>query len=214
MNNALVYGATGLIGLELTNQLLNHPGYGKVRILLRKKIDLEHKKLEQFVYDFEQPEPDLVQGDHIFCALGTTIKNAGSKARFRQIDHDFVIETAKYAHQNGATLFSLVSAIGADENSRFFYNKVKGMLEKELSTIAFESLHIARPSLLLGKRNEYRFLESISQKLMPLFSGLTPKRMRAIRGVDVAKAMILYANSSKPGKHIISNEQLLDLSAE
>lgn len=122
---ALVAGATGLIGHQLVNQLLQSDFYSEVRVLVRKPTNKQAPKLIEILYDYNQPDLSQVQGDDVFCCLGTTMKKAGSKEAFIQVDHDYPLQIARAAKQNGAMQYLIVTAMGADPSSSFFYNRVK-----------------------------------------------------------------------------------------
>jgi nucleoside-diphosphate-sugar epimerase len=222
---AIVSGASGLVGMQLLHQLFSSKEYLAVITLSRRELALKHPKLAQVVTDFSSlPSlnlPDRLReknlgGDlnpliqdlerkaleiHAYCALGTTIKQAGSKERFYEIDHDFVIDFAKWCHQLGANIFLYVSAMGADKNSRIFYNKVKGEVEHDLQKIPFDYLGIFRPSLLTGNRRESRLGEDLGEVGLKVlnFIGLL-KKYKPIPGVKVAKCMIHQANGPKSQK--------------
>ena len=216
MKTALVIGATGLIGRNLVFELLKSPHFSKVIVLTRRDIVIKHDKLHQILVDFEELENyqnDMV-ADVIFCCLGSTKAKTPDPILYTQIDYDYPLTVAKIAKKNGASQYLLVSSLGANTNSSVFYTRLKGEIEVAISTIGFDSYSIFRPSLLLGSRNESRPLETITQYLMrvlnPLFIG--PLRLyKAVKGVEVAKAMIKVAIAAKPGKQIILNDSILDL---
>ena len=195
---SLVVGATGLIGHQLVNQLLQSELYSEVRVLVRKSLQKQHPKLVEVPYDFNQPDTRLVQGDDVFCCLGTTMKKAGSKGAFTQVDHDYPLQIARAAKQNGAAQYLIVTAMGADPGSAFFYNRVKGNVEEDLKKMGFDALHIFRPSLLLGSRDEKRLGEKIGEAVMLVFDPLMLgplKKYRAIDSAKVAKAMLVAAQN-------------------
>ena len=162
MKTALILGGTGLIGKQLTHLLLGDKRYNKIILLVREPMNLIHEKMEQVKFDFEKPDAALVKADDIFCCIGTTINTAGSKAAFKKVDHDYVLDIARIAYSNGAKKFALVSSMGANKNSFFFYSKIKGETEEEVKQIGYESFLIFRPSVLLGTRNKDRLGELLS----------------------------------------------------
>ncbi|HPT03358.1 MAG TPA: oxidoreductase [Bacteroidales bacterium] len=204
---AIVAGATGLVGTHLTDQLLAEPIYEKVILLTRKPLAISHPKIEQVIVNFDYADPVSLplEADDIYCALGTTIRKAGSQAAFRKVDHDYVLNLAKYAVSIKAKRFLVVSAMGANPSSRIFYNRVKGEMEKSVSAAGVPEVHIFRPSLILGKRKEFRFGENIAQKvaggLRFLFVGPL-KNYRPIRAQTIAGAMTKAAQTDKPGVSI------------
>ena len=208
MKTALVMGPTGLIGSQLLNLLLEEEIYGSVKVLTRRKIRLEHEKLIQIRYDYEWPESGVVQADHVYCCLGTTIKKAGSQEAFKKIDHDYVIETAQEAKKNGAKKFILVSSLGADIHSKIFYTRIKGEIEAHLAEINYESLHILRPSLLLGSRDELRMGELIGAFVNSAFNFAIPQKYKGVEAIEVAKAMLIQAKSDLKGKNILESQAI------
>jgi uncharacterized protein YbjT (DUF2867 family) len=151
---------------------------------------------------------------HAFSSLGTTIKVAGSKEKFRAIDHDLVIGFARWAKKIGASKFLYVSALGADSKSSVFYNKVKGETENDLKSIQFGYLGLFRPSLLLGNRSEFRIGELVATVLMkPLVWLKLAKNIRPIYDYQVAKAMVKKAlSSSSDSVEVVLSGQMQDLS--
>src|SRR5207253_935177 len=151
---ALLAGATGLVGRALLQMLLTSKQYRSVHVLLRRSApDIEaNAKLNVHQVDFARLPAAFPAVDDVFIALGTTIKIAGSEAAFRQVDFDFVVNTARAARASGATRLAVVSALGADAKSRVFYNRVKGEMQAAIAQLDYESVVIAQPSLLLGNR--------------------------------------------------------------
>ncbi len=208
MKTAMVYGASGLVGESLVRLLLGHSAYSKITILVRKKISLNHEKLVQLIVDFDNPDPELVFGEEIYCCLGTTIKKAGSKPAFYKVDHDYVIDIARLARSNGVQQFAFVSSMGADANSSIFYSKTKGETEADLVKIGFESLFIFRPSLLLGDRKERRIGELVGKWFMTNLAFLVPTRYKPIEANQVAKGMVQMMNSQKAGIHVLESQEI------
>jgi uncharacterized protein YbjT (DUF2867 family) len=206
MKTAIIAGATGLVGSFLVKILLQDENYHKVKILVRNTIDLSHPKLEQIPFNFNDPQKELIHGDEFYCCLGTTIKKAGSQQKFKQVDYEYPVNLAHIAHENGLKAFAIITALGADEKSRFFYNKVKGETEKALMKIPFEKLIILRPSLLLGERKENRFGEEVAKKFMSLLGFLFPKKIKGIHGSQVALCMAYSLAEAKQGTSIIESD--------
>jgi len=204
----LLVGATGLVGREINALLAADPGVREVVALVRQPLPAQyrHPRLREVVTDFESlardPEPFAV--DQVFCALGTTIKKAGSQAAFRRVDHDYPLEVATLARAAGARHFLLVSALGADAQSRVFYNRVKGELEQGVRALAFPSLTIARPSLLEGDRSEVRPGEILGAKL----AFLVPGRWKPVHVRQVARALVQAAADERVGEHVLENVEL------
>lgn len=205
MKTAVIAGHSGLIGRQLLDLLLADEYYTKVIAVGRKSLDIENQKLVQEVVDFNEISFDAEHVDDVFCCLGTTIKKAGTKEKFRLVDFQFPVNLANACHHKGATSFSLVSSMGANDNSSVFYNKVKGEVEKAITNIGFPTVEIYRPSLLLGNRNESRAGEDFGKIIMKglgfLFVGPL-KNYKAIDSLKVAKAMISSAKAQESGIHI------------
>jgi len=200
MKTALIAGGTGLIGSQLLKLLLASPQYDRVIALSR--IDLPaHAKLEQVKADFKsiKEEAKSFIADDVFCCLGTTMAKAGSKEKFREIDFDYPLLIAKATQSMGAKQYLLVSALGANKKSAVYYNQVKGETEEALTSSGFRTVHIFRPSLLLGPRAEQRSAEDAAKFFYRVFGFLIPRKYKAIESAKVAKAMIHFASLDKSG---------------
>ncbi|NUU55414.1 oxidoreductase [Paenibacillus taichungensis] len=209
---ALVIGATGLVGGLLVRSLLQNPAYGRIRVLVRRPLELEHAKLEQYVVDWEQHEEqkDLFRDvDDLYCCLGTTIKKAGSQENFRQVDFHYPLKAAILAKEHGVSQMLVISSMGADAGSRIFYSRTKGEMEEALSAIGFVSLHIFRPSLILGDRKEKRLGEQLAAHAMKFLDRWMKGRVdkyRAIQASTIARAMMNIALVQTRGNHVYSND--------
>jgi uncharacterized protein YbjT (DUF2867 family) len=206
MTTALILGATGLVGGHLLDQLLEESSYDRVVAVVRRPTGRTHPKLDERVFDLADLEQhaELFAVNRIFCALGTTIGKAGSQERFRLVDHDYALLAAKLGRARGARHFLVVSSLGASSRSRVFYNRVKGELEEHLRSLVYPSLTLARPSLLLGAREEFRFGESVAK----LFGWLMPPGWRPIRASDVARALIVLADEDARGARVVESREL------
>lgn len=210
---ALIAGASGLTGSFCLQLLLQNPAYKTVISLVRKPVPLTHEKLKQITVNFDclEDHADAIAADDVFCCLGTTIKKAGSQANFRKVDYDYVVNTAKAALNNGAKRFLLVSAMGASAGSSIFYSRVKGETEDAIQQLAYDEVHIFRPSLLLGNRHEHRLGESMAMAAFKVigFAMLGPlAKYKGIEAADVAKAMVAVAQSGKKGMHIYLSDEI------
>lgn len=205
---ALLAGATGLVGRECLRLLANDAAFGEVRALLRRPLTAADRlpQVRECITDFDKlaDHPDWFAVSHVFCALGTTIKVAGSQAAFRQVDFEYPLAIAKLAKAQGAQHFYLVSALGANARSGVFYNRVKGELEDALKALNFASLTIAQPSLLMGERAEYRFGEEVGKRL----AWLVPGPWRPVRAAQVAAGLVKAAKAGGSGVQVLSNKQL------
>jgi uncharacterized protein YbjT (DUF2867 family) len=214
---ALVAGASGLVGGQLLQVLLENPAYGRVTALVRRPLPLSHPRLEQRAVDFDRlaEQAGAFQVDDVFCCLGTTIKKAGSQAAFRKVDYEYPVAMAQLAHQQDARQYLIVTAMGADARSRIFYNRVKGEVEQAVRSVGLPAVHVFRPSLLLGERQEARFGERVatvvSKAVTPLMGGGL-RKYRPIAGRAVAEAMCRAALSgAAPGLHIYESDRIADL---
>jgi uncharacterized protein YbjT (DUF2867 family) len=210
MRTALLAGATGLIGKQLLQLLLNDDLYSSVKVITRKPIGIEHIKLTNLVLDFDKmnEHAEFFTCDDVFCCLGTTIKIAKTKEAFKKVDFDYPVSLAKLTSEQGASQYVLVSALGADKSSMVFYNKVKGEVEEAIQQYSFKSVHIVRPSLLLGDRVEERPGEGAATTFFKLFGFLVPEKYKAIDSEKVAKAMLSYAKQEQSGIHIHESKEM------
>jgi uncharacterized protein YbjT (DUF2867 family) len=191
---AIIAGATGLIGGELLNILLQQPDYERVLLLVRKELPLTNKKLKQLVIDFDKLndyESDI-KGHALFCCLGSTRKKTPDLDVYRKIDHDYPLQLAQMAAKNGIEQYHLVSALGANAASSNFYTKMKGETERDIKEAGMKCLHIYRPSFLTGDRKEKRPAERFFIGLMKIIDPLLVgglKKYRSIPAKTVAQAM-------------------------
>lgn len=189
---ANVIGATGLVGKALVRQLLDDERFEKIRIFVRRETGLKHPKLEQLVVDFGKTETweKQLTGDVLFSALGTTLKQAGSKEKQWEIDFTFNLNFAQKAKEKGIENYVLVSSVGANAKSSLFYTKMKGELDEAVSKIGFRNLVILRPASLTGPRENRRLAEEISVPILNILTRFVMKNYRPISDETVAKAMI------------------------
>jgi uncharacterized protein YbjT (DUF2867 family) len=215
---ATLIGATGLIGGELLSLLLDDDYFDKVRILIRRPFLMNHPKLERKLVDFSDPDSllvDLDESDAVFCAIGTTMKKVkGNKQVYRKIDYDIPVNIARYCKIMNCKNYVLVSSVGADSKSRNFYLKMKGEMEDIVRKVGLESTYIMRPSILLGKRNEFRFGERITIPLMKKISFLLPSKYKPIEARDVAKAMLAASKRHERGFFVCEYKGMKGLGRE
>ena len=205
---AIVAGATGLVGGECLRQLLASDRYERVIAVTRRELgpEVQHAKLRQVVVEFDglgAARPRL-RGDHVFGALGTTIRKAGSRERFREVDFEYPLRLARLTLRNGARHFSVVSALGASRSSAFFYSRVKGEMEQGLHQLGWPSLAILRPSVIAGERAESRPLERVSEHLLRF----APATWRPVAASDIAAAMVATALREPPGVTVIESRDI------
>jgi len=207
MSTILLLGATGLVGSATLRLLRDDPAFPRVVTLTRRPLAaVTHPKLDARVGDLEQLDAlaDAFAVDVVICALGTTIKQAGSQARFRAIDFDIPLAAARLARARGARHYLYVSSLGADPASPVFYSRTKGELEAALRGVGFPRLSIVRPSLLLGPRAELRPGERLAQ----LFGFLPLGKYTAIPAADVAAALVRLTKDDGTGERIVESAEM------
>ncbi len=210
MKIALIAGSTGLIGSQLLEILLTDSYYDKIIAPARKALDVQHPKLINPVISFDKisEHSSELKADDVYCCLGTTIKKARSKEAFRKVDFEYPLTFARLAKENGAENFLLVSALGANKDSSIFYNKVKGETEEAISAVGIKSLHILRPSLLIGPRKEHRSGEDAAKFVYKYLDFLVPEKYKGIESIKVARAMGAFAKKGQPGTFIHESKDL------
>lgn len=210
---ANIIGATGLVGKSLLEQLLQNEHFEKVRIFVRRDSQIKHPKLEQKIVDFTDSyswENDL-KGDVLFSALGTTLKQAGSKEKQYEIDVVLNRNFARKAKENGIENYILVSSVGANSKSKMFYPHIKGKLDDEVREMGFKNLVILRPASLSGDRTNRRMIEEISVPVLNFITRFMLKRYRPIQDNTVAKAMINGALNPGNDKTIWEADEVFNL---
>ncbi|GAB2790597.1 uncharacterized protein YbjT (DUF2867 family) [Hymenobacter luteus] len=204
---ALLAGATGLVGSQLLPLLLASGRYNRVIVVGRRPVPLVHPKLVQRILPFDQLEAHRLQliADDVFCCLGTTLRQAGSREAFYRVDYLYVVTLAALTAANFAAQLLVVSALGASAASRFYYNRVKGEMEEALRPLPFRAVHFFRPSLLLGPRSEKRLGEQLGAvvlgALRPVLVGPL-RQYRAMEAAAVARAMLHAAEQDTSGIHV------------
>ena len=196
---AVIIGATGAVGKDLLQLLLNDDTFTEVRALVRKPLSLQHPKLQEHIVNFSEPQQwsPLVVADVAFSCLGTTLKQAGSKERQRQIDVQYNLDFAKAAAANGVKTFVLVSSVGANSHSSNFYLQIKGELEDAVKNLAFSSMNIFQPSVLKRKDSD-RVGEKLSISVLNFFNtiGLF-RRYQPLSTERLAEAMLTTAKAAQ-----------------
>ena len=211
---ATLIGSTGLTGSFLTQQLLADSAITKVISVSRKALKISNAKLtEVLISDLaELPSIDMrIRGELYFCCLGTTIKTAGSKENFEKVDHAAVVAFAKIAKAHDATSFTLVSASGANANSIFFYNRIKGRTENDVKALGLRSLIIFEPAFLAGPRPEFRLADRIAAKTLVPLSRLLPTQARKSLVTDaetLGMRMLAAAKAAPEGVHVIKAKKI------
>lgn len=210
---ALLAGATGLVGSALLPLLLASDRYAKVLVVGRRPVSLTHRKLVQITTELSELESVRLRliADDAYCCLGTTRQQAGSKEAFYEVDFRYVVKLAAIMTSNFASKFLVVSSMGADPNSRFYYSQVKGEMERAVRGAPFRAIHIFRPSLLLGERATPRLGERIGAVLLKLASPLLRgawRNYRPVAAATVAQAMLRAAEREEKGQFVHESGQL------
>lgn len=200
---ALLLGATGLVGGHCLKLLLSCGAYHEVRVLTRRPLGMEAPGLSETVIDPQQLDSyrERFQVDDVFCALGTTLKRAGSRSAFRDVDEHLVVAAATLARDAGVQRFMVVSAMGANPRATFFYSRVKGAMEQRLETLGLSFLAFMQPSLLIGDRAEHRPGEALGVRLSKWIQPFTQRSRAAWLPVParrVARAMVGVALLGPP----------------
>nr|WP_314239323.1 NAD-dependent epimerase/dehydratase family protein [uncultured Campylobacter sp.] len=198
--SALVLGATGVVGRELVRELCENENYDKIIVWARRELKFSHEKLETQIVNFSDvknmPPREI---DEIFCALGTTMKQAGSRGQFYKIDVSYPVNIAKWGIASGASRFALISSQGADERSRFFYLRAKGKAEKKIAALGFKSLQIARLPAIKSEREQVRIGELFTIWLFGLLPKFILKNYRPMSAKDIAASVIAAAQTEAKG---------------
>jgi uncharacterized protein YbjT (DUF2867 family) len=201
MKKAVVFGSSGFVGSHLLSEMLNSSDYEQVIAVARRSLNITHSKLRTVVADYNSllNVKSEIAADEVFLVLGTTRKNSPKQAEYYQVDHDYPVLAARIAKENGARSVFLVTAVGANPNSKFFYARTKGETERDVIALDFEHTHIFRPSMILGNRKEKRSL--LEETLIRCWSALNPLLMwkadkyKGITGEDIARALIKSAKN-------------------
>lgn len=213
MKTALIIGSTGLVGKQLLNQLLELSVYSKVISFSRRPLHIDNSKLTEHLVDFDKIEDwqNLITGDDLYSALGTTIKRAGSKEVQYKIDYTYQFKVAKYAHANGVKNYGLVSSSGANPKSTLFYPKIKGELEEATKELGFAKTIIVQPSVLDGNREEYRMGEKFGLRAIKTLNKLgILRKYRPALDHFVASCLIKAVNQENDGTKILTLNEVLE----
>jgi len=210
---AVVVGATGLVGAELVRLLLNNKKYSKVIVIARRRLSIVHPRLEQELKSFGELNAcpaDWFQDADVFCTLGTTIKQAKTKENFERVDYHYVVELGKLVKKHAKKML-VITAMGSNERSIFFYSKVKGKVERALQELHLPQLIIVRPSLILGARKQFRLGEALAAKLSSWLSFAFKGKMKKYKpneARDIAMAMSKLALLCSDQLCIINSDEI------
>ena len=216
MKTALLFGASGLVGGQLLNQLISNNNYSKIKVFVRSVPQISNPKIEIIETDFNNlaNHKEDIKGDDCFFCIGTTKQNSPDKNEYRRVELDVPKDIAQIAKSNSVNSFVFISSGYADPNSSGDYLKFKGQVEEELKRLSFPKLGIVRPSFLLGNRKEKRVGEKIGIFVFKLFSPLLLgplKKMKPIHSEKVAKAMIKISNGNF-NQNVFESNEIVEIS--
>ena len=210
-----LFGATGLIGSYLLEFLLKDSDIHLINVVGRNPFHLQHDKINNIVIDFEDVSSisnSITGSEAVFVSIGTTMSKVnGDKIKYKSVDFDIIFNIANACKQKNINQFIYVSSLGANANSSNFYLRLKGEIDEAVAKLNLNSTSVFRPSVLLGKRNEFRPGEKIMQFVMPLLDFMIPSNSKAIKAEDVAKSMLNTTKNYKTGFHIYQHSQIIDL---
>jgi uncharacterized protein YbjT (DUF2867 family) len=217
MKRAIVFGSSGFVGSQLLSELLNSSDYGQVTAFARKSPNITHPRLRTVIGDYKSLGglKSEIAADEVFIALGTTKAKSPKKAEYYQVDHDYPVLAARIAKERGAKSVFLVTAVGANSNSKCFYVRTKGETERAVIALNFGHTHIFRPSMIMGYRKEKRSL--LEEALMRFWSALNPlliwenDKYKGITGEDIAKALIKSAKNQTEKLKVYHWREMQDL---
>ncbi len=212
---ATIIGATGLVGGKVLELLLNDNYFNCIRLIVRKPFEYGNPSVNVEVIDFGDAESfksAIAGSDALFCAVGTTRKKVkGDSAAYYRIDYDIPVNAAKFCAETGCQVFLLVSSVGADSRSKNFYLRLKGEVEDKLQEMKIDSVSVFRPSMLLGKRKEFRLAEEVAKTISTPLSVIFPSKYKPVKAEDVARAMIAASKRATPGFNIYHYREMKNL---
>ncbi|HSI68796.1 MAG TPA: hypothetical protein VK941_01075 [Gillisia sp.] len=211
MKTAIILGATGLTGGILLQKLIEDPRYSRIKLFSRSSVAVKDPKIEEHLVDLFKLEEQkhLFTADEVFCCIGTTKSKTSDEETYRKIDYGIPVTAAKIAAENTVPVFAVISALGADAESRIFYNRTKGEMERDILKQGIEKTYIFRPSLIGGDRVETRTGENIAKKIMKVINPLMIGPLEKYRSIDpevIAAALINVANDGYSSTIIPSDE--------
>jgi len=218
MKTAILLGATGLTGGILFQKLLNDPRYEKIILFSRSSINIKNSKIEEHLVDLFQLEKykEQFKADQVFCCIGTTKSKTPNEETYRKIDCGIPLTAAKLCKENGISTFAVISALGANPDSRMFYNKIKGEMQRDVLAQKIKDTFIFQPSLIAGDRGEKRFFENFAMQALKIFNYalIGPlKKYRSIHPETIARAMIIVSNKGYE-KSVIESDEIKKIAAK
>ena len=211
---AAIIGSTGLIGGKLLELLLNDNHFNEIRLIVRKPVEFNNPAVRTVVIDFSDLDSfkkGIAGTDALFCTVGTTQKKVkGDRVAYYKVDYDIPINAARFCKETGCPVFLLVSSVGADSKSNNFYLKLKGEVEDKIQEMKIASVSVFRPSMLLGKRKEFRFGEEVAKAISTPLSFLFPSKYKPVRAENVAGAMIAASKKATPGFNVYHYREMIN----
>lgn len=212
---ATILGSTGLIGSKLLELLVDDMSYKVIRVIVRRPVEFNNPLVQTEVIDFSDKESfkkAIAGSDAIFCAVGTTQKKVkGDRTAYYKVDYEIPVNAAQFCEETGCPVFSLVSSVGADSKSKNFYLKLKGEVEDKIREMNIASVSIFRPSMLLGKRKEFRLAEEVTKAISAPVSFLFPSKYKPVKAENVARAMIAASKRAAPGLNVYHYKEMINL---
>lgn len=205
---AILIGATGLTGSILLQKLLQHPDFELIKVLTRRSTGITSPKLEEHIVDLLKLESyqHLFKGTVVYCCIGTTKAKTPDKDLYFKIDYGIPVAAAKLAKEQGIPTYVVISSFGSNPDSKIFYSRTKGKMEKAVEAEQIPNTYILRPSLIVGDRKETRIGERIGELFFRIFNFLIPKRYRYIKAETIAEAMVKLEEVGYPKMYIPSDE--------
>ncbi|MBI9074599.1 MAG: NAD(P)H-binding protein [Desulfatibacillum sp.] len=214
----MLAGGTGLVGSHCLKFLQDAAFCKHIKVVTRKPVPVieSFSKARQFLVDFDNPETLKQAGtcDAVICAMGTTIKKAGSPEAFKKVDFTYCLEVARAGLAGGARHFLLVTAMGSSPRSKIFYNRIKGELEQAVMALGFPCVSVFRPSLILGAREESRSGEELGRLFSRMFGFAIPAKYKAIQAADIARAIVGQAAECRDFSQIFESHEIRALGQE
>ena len=209
---AIILGATGLTGGNLLDFLLKNDRYGKIKVFSRSSVGISNPKLEEHLIDLFELEKhkEIFQADEVFCCIGTTKSKTPDNSLYKKIDYGIPFAAAKLCKENNIDTFIVISAMGANPESKVFYNKTKGEMERDVLKQNIKNTYILQPGLIGGNRSEKRLGESIAKFLFKILNPIIPKNYRTISPETIAKAMVTLANQGY-SKNRVENQTIKEI---
>lgn len=212
---AIILGATGLTGGFLLKLLLKDDRYKKIKLFSRSSVGFTHLKQEEHLIDLFELEKhrEYFQADEVFCCIGTTKSKTPGNETYKKIDYGIPLAAAKICSENKIDTFIVISAMGANPDSKVFYNKTKGEMERDVLKQEISNTYILQPGLISGDRDEKRLGESIAKFFFKILNPIIPKKYRSISPKTIAKAMIVLANQGH-SKTRVENQTLKEIAKD